>query len=79
MKAAVRAYIRQNPDIDPLDIHWVVPLALRRDEPAVRDMPGRESDVIIMVRAILSGWWLHGPGQGKLPPGPREARDPRVT
>jgi hypothetical protein len=78
MRAAVRTWIAQNPDIDPLDVHWVVPLRLRRELPEVRAMPGPENEVIVMVRAILVGWYLHGPGRGKLPPRPPEARDPRT-
>ena len=79
MRAAVHAYIDKHPDIDPRDIHWVIPLALRRDEPAVRDMPGSSNDVIVMVRGILAGWFFHGPGGRRLPPQPPEARDPRST
>jgi hypothetical protein len=76
MREAVRAYIRKHQDLDPRDIFWVIPLALRRDEPAVRDMPGPDSDALIMIRGILGGWWLHGPGRGHLPPGPRESNKP---
>jgi len=78
MREAVREWIRAHPDMDPLDIHWVIPLMLRRELPGVRDMRGTDSDVIVVVRCILCGWWLHGPGKGKLPPGPPEAHDPRV-
>jgi hypothetical protein len=77
MRAAVRAWIQEHPDIDPRDIHWVVPLKLRQELPEVRDMPGTEDEVTVMVRGILAGWYLHGPG-GKLPPRPPEARDPRI-
>jgi hypothetical protein len=77
MRAAVLAYAEQHPDMDPLDIHWVIPLKLRRDVPEVHDMPGSESDVLVMVRGILCGWYLRGPGEGRLPPAPPIARDPR--
>jgi hypothetical protein len=79
MRAAVRAWIDANPDIDELDLFWVIPLKLRRELPEVRRMSGPENDVIVMVRGILAGWYRTGPGKGKLPPGPSEARDPRAS
>jgi len=77
MRAAVLAYAGQHPDMDPLGIHWTIPQELRREMPEVRAMPGTESDVIVMVRGILLGWYLRGPGAGRLPPMPPAARDPR--
>ena len=78
MRAAVLAWIDEHPDMDPLDVHWVIPLRLRRELPEVRAVPGTEDAVIVMVRGILAGWFLHGPGKGHLPPQPPDARDPRI-
>jgi hypothetical protein len=76
MRAAVLRWINENAGMDPKDIHWAIPLKLRKDLPEVRDMPGGEDEVLVMVRGLLVGWWLHGPGHGSLPPA---ARDPRRT
>jgi hypothetical protein len=79
MRAAVHAWIAEQRHIDPAEIHWVIPLKLRRELPAVRDMPGKDNDVLVMVRGELLGWYLRGPGKGKLPPVPPQARDPRIS
>jgi hypothetical protein len=63
--------------MDPRDIHWAIPLMLRREEPAVRDMPGADDEVIVMVRGELIGWYLRK--HRKLPPVPPEASGPRTS
>lgn len=78
MRAAVLNWIGEHVGMDPADIHWVIPLKLRQELPEVRDMPGPDSEVVVMVRGLLIGWYLHGPGCGNLPPVPPEAHDPRV-